>query len=207
MGILFLCVKPIETKGVLEEIKGHLQPDAHLVSIVGSYSLSMLENFFPGKISIAVPSTAGESGEGLCLLCHNNQVQPQDAKTLEKLFGSIGMIKTLPESGLDAISTITSCGPGLFSAMFQEFIRAGIRQSGLAEVDVEEMAARTILGTIKLNLEKKTSFEQVIQRTATKGGTTQEGIDVMRQGLPPVFDRVFRAIQKKREQRAKNLQT
>jgi pyrroline-5-carboxylate reductase len=204
--ILFLCVKPNQAKAILEDIQGQLHPEAHLVSTVGSVSLADLGKFFPGKISIAVPSLSSEVGEGLCLLCHNTQVQPPDAKMLEKLLGSLGEVRIVPETSLDAMATLTSCAPGLFSSLLQEFVRASVRNGGLTEPEAEQLAARTILGTAKLYAEKKMNYEQIIQRVATKGGITEEGVEVLREGLPPVFDKVFQAMQKKREKRRKSIQ-
>jgi pyrroline-5-carboxylate reductase len=204
--ILFLCVKPNQAKAILEDIQGQLHPETHLVSVVGAISLANLEKFFPGKISIAVPSLTSEAGEGLCLVCHNPRVEPADAKTLEKLLGTLGEIRIIPEAQLDVMATLTSCTPGLFSSLLQEFTRAAARNGGITEPEVEELAAKAILGAAKLYGEKKMSFEQVIQRVATKGGTTEEGVEVLRQGLPAVFDKVFQAIQKKREKAKKTIQ-
>jgi pyrroline-5-carboxylate reductase len=117
--ILFLCVKSNQAKAILEDIRGQLHPEAHLVSTVGSVSLADLGKYFPGKISIVVPSLSSEAGEGLCLVCHNAQVQPPDAKMLEKLMGSLGEVKVVPEGQLDVLATITSCAPGLFSSLLQ----------------------------------------------------------------------------------------
>jgi pyrroline-5-carboxylate reductase len=204
--ILFLCVKSNQAKAILEDVQGQLHPEAHLVSTVGSVSLTDLGKFFPGKISIAVPSLSSEAGEGLCLVCHNAQVQPADAKMLEKLLGSLGEVRVVPETQLDVIATLTSCAPGLFSSLLQEFVRASVRHGGLTEPEAEELAAQTILGTAKLYGEKKMNFEQVIQRVATKGGITEEGVEILRLDLPSVFDKVFQAIQKKREKRKKSVQ-
>lgn len=168
--ILFLCVKPNQAKAVLEEIMGQLHQEAHLVSIVGSVTLADLGKVFPGKISVVMPSLASESGEGLCLVCHNQQVQSPDAKMLEKLISSLGEVKVVPESQFDAVVTLASCGPGLFSSMFQELVRSGQRNGGLSEPEAWEIVARTLLGTARLYCENKLGFEQVIQRVATKGG-------------------------------------
>jgi pyrroline-5-carboxylate reductase len=85
-------------------------------------------------------------------------------------------------------------------------VRAAVRNGGWTEPEAEELAARTISNTAKLYGEKKMNFEQVIQRVATKGGITEEGVEVLREGLPPVFDKMFQAVQKKREKVKKTIQ-
>lgn len=204
--ILFLCVKPNQAKAILEDVQAQLHPETHLVSTVGAVSLAHLEKFFPGKISIAVPSLSSEAGEGLCLVCHNAKVQPADAKTLEKLLGTLGEVRVIPEAQLDVMATLSSCAPGLFSSLLQEFVRAAVRGGGITEPEAEELAARTFRDTARLYCDKKMNFEQVIQRVATKGGTTEEGVEVLRAGLPELFDKVFQAIQKKREKAKKMVQ-
>jgi pyrroline-5-carboxylate reductase len=53
------------------------------------------------------------------------------------------------------------------------------------------MVLQTLYGTLRLMLEKKMGFEQVISRVATKGGITEEGVKVINNHMPSVFDELF----------------
>jgi pyrroline-5-carboxylate reductase len=46
------------------------------------------------------------------------------------------------------------------------------------------------------------NFEEVINRVATKGGITEEGVKVLRAGLPEIFDELFQQTLNKRNKTA-----
>jgi pyrroline-5-carboxylate reductase len=75
--------------------------------------------------------------------------------------------------------------------MFRQFVRAGLRQSRLPPEAAEEMFVRTVHGTAKLLLDGNPGFDALIGRVATPGGITEEGVKVLDEGRPAVFDRVF----------------
>ena len=66
-----------------------------------------------------------------------------------------------------------------------------MRHSGLDRSDAEEIVVRTVYGTAKLLLNGDLDFQKLIDRVATKGGITEEGVKVLETGLPSLFDQVF----------------
>jgi pyrroline-5-carboxylate reductase len=52
------------------------------------------------------------------------------------------------------------------------------------------MVISTLYGTAKL-LERNMGFREMIERVATKGGITEEGVKALDVGLPAVFDKAF----------------
>lgn len=66
------------------------------------------------------------------------------------------------------------------------------------EEEIREMIIYTLYGTAKLFIDKNMSFDNVIERAATKGGITEEGVKVLRDKLPSVFDELFEKTMEKR---------
>ena len=60
--IVFLCLRPFDLKGVLEEIRDSLKEDALLVSLNGSVSFANLEKSVAGGSDAAGGAHAGEAG-------------------------------------------------------------------------------------------------------------------------------------------------
>jgi pyrroline-5-carboxylate reductase len=196
---IFICVKPLEVKGVLCEIKEHLTCDSHIVSIAGSVLIERMEELADCRITKLIPSLTSEVKGGISLVCHNKKVTAEAAAFLEYLLGAISTVKVIEEGCMALATEFTSCAPGLIAGIFNEFVAAGIRHgSGISREDAEEMVVRTLLGTARLFIEKSMGFEETISRVATKGGLTEEGVRVLKSGLPEVFDEMFETMLSKR---------
>jgi pyrroline-5-carboxylate reductase len=202
---IIICVKPQEVKPVLEEISGHLRDDTHIVSIAACVTLGDIERIHRGKVTKVIPSLTGQVHEGISLVCHNGRVNAEEAAFVEKLFGSISTVKIVREEDFEAAADLTSCAPGLIAAMFHEFVESGVRHSGLTRGEAEEMAVKTLYGTAKLLKERGMKFEEAIARVATKGGITEEGVKVLQNRLPAVFDEMFKSTLEKHENRKKTI--
>ncbi|MFO8148115.1 MAG: pyrroline-5-carboxylate reductase dimerization domain-containing protein [Gillisia sp.] len=189
--ILFLCVKPLETIPLLYEIKEHIQENCHLVSIAAGVRISNLEALYKGKITKVIPSLTSEVKEGTSLFCHNCLVAQENASTLETMFQGIGKVKIINENDFEVAADLTSCAPGMIAAIFQNFLEGGLRHSDLSPETAYEMVVSTLLGTAKLLKDKKMNFSELISRVATKGGITEEGVQVLNHGLPDIFNDVF----------------
>lgn len=189
--LLFICVKPLDVLPVLAEIKAELTNQTHLVSIAACVTISNIETIFNGKVTKAIPSLTSEVKEGITLICHNSQVQEEDAKTVEKFFNSIGKAIRIEENDFEAGANLTSCAPGMIAAIFNNFVEAGLRHSNLTKKEAQDMVVSTLFGTAMLLVEKNMSFKEMVTRVATKGGITEEAVKVLNNHLPTVFDEVF----------------
>jgi pyrroline-5-carboxylate reductase len=190
-GTVFSCVKFFAVLPILHGIKGAVSETTHLVTTDGCVPLHDVERHFPGAVSRVVPSLTSVVGEGIALVCHNAKVTADQAQGLERLLASIGRVVEVKESDLEAATNLTSCAPGMFAAIFDQFAQAGTRHSDLPLDVSREMVAATLFGTAKLLSEKNIAFPDMIRRVATKGGITEEGVNVLNSHLPGVFDEVF----------------
>jgi pyrroline-5-carboxylate reductase len=190
-NLLFLCVKPLEVLPVLQEIKSDLKISTHLISIAACVTIHDIENQFPGPVTKIIPSLTSEVKEGISLLCHNAEVSEDRKKRLENLLGAISKVIQIKETDFEAAADLTSCAPGLFAAIFENFVQAGLRHSEIPPDVAHQMVVATLFGTAKLMAKKGIGFLDMIQRVATKGGITEEGVKVLNTHLPAVFDEVF----------------
>ena len=136
---LFLCVKPLELKGVLEGIRGAVRKDAHLISIAACASLEYLNRIAPGKYTRVIPSLASAGGHGMTLVCHGPGVSAAEAALAEKWFAALGPVMRLPEKDFEAGSG-TKRLPHLALCIFVRL--RSIHQSGIAANDVVPGVAR-----------------------------------------------------------------
>jgi pyrroline-5-carboxylate reductase len=188
---LFICVKPLDVRAVLEEIKDVLSDDTHLVSIAACVTISNLETKFGGMITKVIPSVISQVKEGVSLFCHNSKVDKENAGQIERLFESIGKVVLIDEDQFEVAADLTSCAPGMIAAIFQNFVEAGLRHSRLSKELAQDMVISTLFGTAKLLTEQALGFPELLSRVATKGGITEEAAKVLNKGLPGLFDEVF----------------
>ncbi|KNY26421.1 NAD(P)-binding domain-containing protein [Pseudobacteroides cellulosolvens] len=190
--ILFVCVEPMEVKRILDEIRKEVSRELHLVSIAACVTIEYLESVFNGKVTKVIPSVTSEVGFGVSLICHNSKVGSEDALVVESLFNAIGSIKVIKEKHFEIAADLTSCAPGLISAIFLEYIKASLPYSDFSPSDTEDMLVSTFYGTAKLMQERNLGFNEIIKRVATSGGITERGVEVLRKGLPSLFDSLFK---------------
>ena len=95
--IVFLCVRPVDLKEVLTEIKDCLKQDVLLVSLNGSVLFEQLEQICNNKIAKVIPSVTAEVNQSQTLVCYNNRVTDADKELLKHLLACMGTVIELPE--------------------------------------------------------------------------------------------------------------
>lgn len=189
--LLFICVKPLDVLPLLNKIRSDLMNTTHLVSIAACVTIDDIESQFSGAVTKVIPSLTAEVKEGISLICHNANVANHQKEYLEKLLGTISKVVNIKESDFEAAADLTSCAPGMIAAIFENFVQAGIRHSDIPAEEAYKMVVSTLFGTAKVMAEKGIGFSEMIRRVATKGGITEEGVKVLNNHLPVVFDEVF----------------
>lgn len=198
---VFLCVKPADMKGVLDEILPAISINTHIISIAGAVALESVQNITGGAVSKVIPAVTSEVCAGVSLVCHNSAVRQEDKDFLEGLLGHIGRVKALPEEDFGMAAELTSCMPGFIASVFKELYEAAMRRpEALDRAVAQELLLETLLGTARLLAERGMGFDETVRRVATPGGITREGVNVLEAGLPGVFDELFeKTLEKRRE--------
>ncbi len=197
---IFLCTKAPDTLQILEEIRGCIAPDTHIISISGAIKAKDIHQRTGAMVSKLIPAVTSEVLDGVSLIYHEAEVHKEKAEYVENLIRKISQVKILPVDDFALITEVTSCGPGLIAGMFRELLESAVRHSDIYNRDeLQELLIRTLYGTAKLFLEKGLTFNETISRVAVKGGITEEGIRVFEKYLPDVFDEAFDHMLEKRK--------
>ncbi|EKF86717.1 pyrroline-5-carboxylate reductase dimerization domain-containing protein [Methanobacterium formicicum] len=204
---LFIFVNTGRVKELLEEIKDHLSHKTHIIYIAAGLTMENVEKIFPGRISKVIPSLTSEVGEGISLVAHNKQVEDVDAEFVEQTFKAIGEIKIVKEDQFGLGANLTSSAPAFISSILMKFTESALKEGLFTQKEAEEMVIETLYGTAKLLQKTDMTFEDVITKVATRGGITEEGLDVLDRELPPVFDELFDITLKKYEKFENELHT
>ena len=196
---VFICTGTKEVKSVLEELVRYLPVNAHVITITGMIEIKCVESIFKGRVSKIIPTQIVEVGEGVTLVCHNAEVKPADREFIRSVFGQIGQVKEISENQFDLGTELSSCSPAFYAAILRNICDVAAQHGRLAPEEIKEIVLATAYGTVKLLMEKDIGFTGLISRVATKGGISEEGVKILDQYMPAVFDNVLNATLDKRQ--------
>jgi pyrroline-5-carboxylate reductase len=139
-----------------------------------------------------------EENAGISLVAWGRGVKPGDKKLVLGLLNAISTAVEIDEQNFDLYTNLTSCGPALIVAMMREFAGAAFRTGTIPPELAEYLVKETMVGTARILECERATFDNIIGRVATKGGSTEEGVKVLQARLPDVMDEVLLALDAKR---------
>ncbi len=198
--IVFICVRPLDIKDVLENIKNSIKNNTLLVSLNGSVSFSSMEKILNHKISKVIPSVTAEINRSQTLVCYNQLVKEDDKTALKELLQSIGTVIELPENEMGMGSELVSCMPGFLASIFDVICQVSKEHTAIPENQISQMVLNTVSSTVELMQQNKMDFADVVSRVATKGGITEVGSKVIYDSFTPTAQEMFEKTLEKRRQ-------
>ena len=197
--LIFVCVRPVDIRTVLEEIRPVIKETALLVSLNGSVTFENIKKIIDTKTAKMIPSVTAEIDRSQSLVCYNDKVTAEDKAALHKICEVFGNVIELPESEIGMGSELVSCMPGFIASIFDVICTSAKAHTNIPDDQIVNMVLNTLSATSDLMLEKKMSFEDVVGRVATKGGITEEGAKVIYEGFPETADQMFvKTLEKRR---------
>lgn len=197
--VVFLCVKPLEFKTVIDQIKQVTLPSQIIVSITSPVLIRHLEEQLNCKIAKVIPSITNFVLSGATLCMYGERVHPNDMAALEHLLSYISEPIRISERHTRVTSDLSSCGPAFFAFLLQKFIDAAVQETGIPYEQASRLACQMLLGTGKLLTEGGFTPDTLQQRVAVPGGITAEGLQMMVHDVNNMFNRLIRTTHDKFE--------
>lgn len=181
--IIFLAVKPQSMKSVLLEIsssKTNLK-NKFFISIAAGLEIKFFEYFLGKKTKIArvMPNLCLTVNEMSGAYSLNKNSTFKEQKIIQNLFSSSGLLLKVSEKKMHAITALSGSGPAFTAFFINAFCEAGLKE-GLSKKEALLLAEQTFLGTSKLLLEKNIHPNKLIKMVASKGGTTEAGLKLLK---------------------------
>lgn len=183
--LLVAAVKPQQMVKALQEVVGHLKPEATVVSIAAGVTLASLQGWL-GKDAHVVrvmPNTPALLGAGISGMF--TLAGEEHRARAEYVMGGCGeTIWVGSEPQLNAVTAVSGSGPAYFF-LLAELMQATAVKLGLPEAVAAKLVAQTALGAGKMLAESGRNAEQLRHQVTSPGGTTQAALDVMyEKGMP-----------------------
>ena len=178
--IIVVAVKPFVLESVLKELELFIDNQT-IISTVAGVTTETILNTLKGNIKLAriMPNIGAMIGESMTALVTKN-MENDNLDVIHKFFLSFGTYITLEEKHFNEFTTLCGSSPAFFADIFNTFITYGMSK-GIDEKSVRKMVLSTIQGTAKILMSTPLNEEALISKVATKGGTTEAGLNVMKE--------------------------
>ncbi|MDJ0336350.1 pyrroline-5-carboxylate reductase [Salinibacterium sp. G-O1] len=192
-GIVMLGVKPAMIRDTLAELAPALDADALIISVAAGIPISSMEAAVPNAVLRAMPNTPALVGKGVTGLAAGTRATPAQLQLGRALFETVGTVLEIPESQIDALSTISGSGPAYVFLLIDELTGAAVRM-GFTPEQAATMVNGTFAGAVALlEASDKTPEQLRLQVTSPKGTTERAVAELQAADLGALFDRATAA--------------
>jgi len=187
--LVILGVKPAQITALLEEIAADLHPQALVVSVAAGITTSTMEAHITQSVVRAMPNTPALIGRGVTGVSGGSRATAADLALAAELFRTVGTVIELPESQIDALSTVSGSGPAYVFLLIEELTRAAERL-GFDESVAALMVQQTFLGASLLLEAEGDDPAELRRRVTSPKGTTERAVAVLQEAqLVDLFGR------------------
>jgi pyrroline-5-carboxylate reductase len=176
--LVIIGVKPAMVPDLLREIAGDLEPGAIVVSVAAGVTTATMEAIVDGAVLRAMPNTPAIVGRGVTGIAAGSRATASDAALARTLFETVGVVLDVPESQIDALSTISGSGPAYVFYLIEQLTRTAVGL-GFSEVDAATMVNTTFLGAAELLTDSALPPAELRRRVTSPNGTTERAIAVL----------------------------
>lgn len=176
--ILFLAVKPVFYKQVIDEIKDiDVDGNQIIVTIAAGKSIEWVENAYGSerKIIRTMPNTPALVGEGITAVCPNKNITDKDLGEICRLLEGFGKAEVIKESMMDAVVAVSGSSPA-YVFMFIEAMADAAVAEGMPRAQAYQFAAQSVLGSAKMVLETGKHPGELKDMVCSPAGTTIEAV-------------------------------
>ena len=177
--VIILAIKPFQIKEILEEIKGSINANQLLISVVTGISLEEIKSIVCNEVSVvrAMPNTAIAIQESITCLSAG-KINAELLTFTSSLFSALGKTVLIDEKLMNAATVLGACGTAYAMRYIRASVQGGI-EIGFDAATASLIAAQTVKGAAELLLTTNTHPEQEIDKVTTPKGCTIAGLNEM----------------------------
>ena len=187
--IVLVGVKPAMVPDLLREIAPSLTSDAIVVSLAAGVTLQTFADNLGAEVRVirSMPNTPSTVGKGMTGLAAGAAATPDDVALVHRLFQTVGAVVEVPESQIDALSTISGSGPAYVYLLIEELTKAAVGM-GFSVADARLMVEQTFIGATALLDASGEEPSELRRRVTSPKGTTERAVAVLQDAH---LDRTF----------------
>ena len=147
-----------------------------------------------------MPNTPLLVGKGASALAAGRWAGADELARATSMFEAVGLVVTLDESKMDAVTGVSGSGPAYFFYLVEAMTAAGIAE-GLTADEASKLARATAEGVGALLASSGDTAEELRRRVSSPGGTTAAAVQVMHDNgvKETIVSAIRRAAERSRE--------
>ena len=183
VDIVILAVKPQIMGKVINEISMKVDDSKLLISIAAGISSEFVENALGKKVRFirTMPNTPALVLAGATAIAAGESATEDDVKVAQEIFSAVGITVIVDEYQMDAVTGLSGSGPAYIFMIIEALSDAGVKV-GLSRDISMKLAAQTVLGAAKLQIETGMHPGTLKDMVTSPGGTAIAGIHTLEQG-------------------------
>ena len=197
-GIVFLCVKPAQALGVLNDISINLSGKLIISVVAGVRSSELFQAAGShARIIRSMPNTAVRLRKGVTAIAPHDSAMPQDLELARRIFSSVGSVHEVREEDLDAVTAVSGSGPA-FALLMLEALAQGAIEGGVTPELAKTFAAGALSAASTLVTETGETPLALRTQITSPGGTTEAGLCVLEEAnFPSVVKEAVHAARRR----------
>jgi pyrroline-5-carboxylate reductase len=189
--LVVVAVKPAMVPDLLDEIADALEPGAVVVSVAAGVTIATFEAHLPAHVSVVrtMPNTPAVVGRAVTGISSGTRSSDADLALVVSMFETVGDVLVVPESQLDALSTISGSGPAYVFLLIEQLEQTAIAK-GFTPDQAAVMVRGTFRGASELLAASADGPVELRRRVTSPKGTTERAVAVLEEAdLAGLFDR------------------
>ena len=200
--VVVLSVKPQILPTVMRELRGKLEDDQLVISIVAGATLrSLHDGLAHAAIVRSMPNTPAQVGMGVTAWCATGAVSADQRDLTRAILGALGEeIGVDDENLVDMATALSGTGPTYVFLLMEALVDAGVHL-GFSRRVAEELVLRTVEGSALFARKSGRHLAELRNMVTSPGGTSAAAIYQLEKGaLRTVLSKaVYAAYQRTRE--------
>ena len=197
--VVILAVKPQILQAVIQDISTVVGKDTLVISIAAGVPIARIEQFFKKPVCVVrvMPNMPALVGCGMSAFSPGRHAQARHKKIAEAILSALGEVAPVPEKWLDLVTAISGSGPAYYFLLAEKMIEAAY-ELGMKVDLAKKLVYQTALGSGRVLAQTEEDPELLIERVASKGGTTEAALKVFqKKGFGKIVQDAVKAAYKR----------
>jgi len=181
--IVVLAIKPQNLDEVMAELKGRLNADQLVLSIIAGKSIYTLRKGLEHRAIVrAMPNTPAQIGMGMTVWTTAEEVTEEQKASVSSILKAMGKeLYVKDEQYIDMATAISGSGPAYVFLFMQSLIEAAV-DMGLPPDAARQLVLQTAAGSIEYASKSDKGLVQLKEMVTSPGGTTAEALKIFEKG-------------------------
>ena len=203
--IIVLAVKPQNYAEVLEALKDVVSTDKTFVSIAAGISINYVQSALGCECPVVrvMPNTPLLLKKGASALCPSANISEENKQIVYDMFAGSGVCEYITEDHMNEIIAVNGSSPA-YIYMFAKAMADYAVSVGIDYDKALNLICATLEGSAAMLKESGDTPDVLIEKVSSKGGTTIEALNKLREhGFTEAIDDAMKACTKRAEELGK----